>query len=112
MAPESLLPAGFEDLERFAAVWALPGINERYERRRSSTMPELQEFYDAMVPRAEAAMTYLDAFELDDMPPDALNLFWMLCSLSAVGFSVDVFGQPKVPDTCGATLPFARAPAP
>ncbi len=112
MAANTLLPEEFADLEPFARVWALPSANERYERRLASSMEELQEFYDAMVPRAEAALAYLDQFALDDIPDPALHLFWMLAALSAVGLAVDVFKQPRVPDTNGATMPWAYAPTP
>lgn len=106
------LPSAFADLERFAAKWALADINARYEERKASTMAELQDFYDTLVPRAEEAIAYLDQFDLHDMPEDALHLFWMLAALSGVGFSVDVFKQPTVPDSNDSLLPWVVAPLP
>lgn len=111
-SPVRLLPVEFADLEPFASKWSLPDINDRYEQRKASTMDELQAFYDALVPRAEAAISYLDQFDLHDMPDDALHLFWMLCALSGVGFSVDVFKQPTVPDSNDSVLPWVIAPTP
>ena len=32
-------------------------------------MADMQAFYDAITPRAEAAMAYLDQYPLDDLPP-------------------------------------------
>jgi len=58
----TLLPSEFSDLERFAAKWCLPTERERYATRLASTMDEMQAFYDAAMPRADAAMTYLDQF--------------------------------------------------
>lgn len=109
---QNLLPADFSDLERFAAKWALPDINARYEQRKASTMAELQDFYDTLVPRAEAAISYLDDFDLHDMPDDAQRLLWMLAALSGVGFAVDVFKQPTVPDSNDSLLPWVVAPWP
>src|SRR5207302_9519159 len=48
------LPADFSDLEPFAD-WAIPTERARYAKRLASTMDELQTFYDAALPRLEAA---------------------------------------------------------
>lgn len=109
---QTMLPAAFGDLERFAAKWALADINARYEARKASTMAELQDFYDTLVPRAEAAIEYLDQFDLYDMPDEAQRLFWMLAALSGVGFAVDVFRQPTVPDSNDSLLPWVQCPLP
>ena len=44
------LPTAFADLEPFAH-WCLEHEPERYAKRLSSTMDELQAFYDAAFPR-------------------------------------------------------------
>lgn len=112
MTTETMLPAQFADLERFAPVWALPDANDRYERRKASTMTELQDFYDAMVAGAKDAMAYLDQFDLYNMPDEANNLFWMLAALSPVGFAVDAFHQPTVPDSNRSRLDWVVCPGP
>src|SRR5262249_11720560 len=66
----SMLPVEFADLEPFAATWCLEREPERYGRRMTSTVDEMQAFYDAVVPRADAAMTYLEQFPLDSLPED------------------------------------------
>ena len=65
-----LLPSEFADLEPYAAKWCLPNEPARYAARLSSTMVEMQSFYDAMFPRGEAVLDYLDQFPLDTMPDD------------------------------------------
>ena len=65
------LPSDFSDLEPFAATWCLPTERERYATRLASSMDEMQALYDAAMPRADAAMTYLDQYPLDDLPEDA-----------------------------------------
>ena len=67
-AVTALLPKEFADLEPFAADWCLPTERERFAKRLASTMADMQAFYDAITPRAEAAMTYLDQYTLDDLP--------------------------------------------
>jgi hypothetical protein len=108
--PSDLLPAEFADLEPFAG-WALPTERERYAKRVASTMAELQAFYDASLPRLEAAMTYLDRYELDALPDDARNLLWLYCALVTVSFPVEVWRQPRVPDSGASTFDEVVAPA-
>jgi hypothetical protein len=94
----STLPNEFSDLEPLAA-WALPSERERYAKRIASTMDELQAFYDAAFPRMEAALQYLDQYALDAIPEDAQNLLWLYCALVTVSFPVEVWRQPRVPDS-------------
>ena len=42
-----MLPPEFADLEIFAPTWCLATEAERYAQRLSSTMTEMQAFYDA-----------------------------------------------------------------
>jgi hypothetical protein len=109
---EQLLPDGFEKLEPFVETWALPSMNERYDRRLESSIDDMQVFYDAMTAQAEEAIVYLNQFELDEMPEPALRLLWMLGSLSAVGFAVDIFHEPKVTDSAEARLAWTITPVP
>ncbi len=112
MTGARLLPEEFADLEPFAREWALPHGDDRYQRRLSGTMEEMQAFYDAVVPRGAEVIAYLDRFPLDEMPDDALHLLWMMESLSAVSFAVDIFKQPKVPDSGAAYLSWVVEPTP
>lgn len=107
-----LLPAKFSSLEPFAPKWSVGDINERYRRREASTMSELTEFYEAVVARGEEILDHLGGFSMDDLPDAERNLMWMMASLSAVSFAVDVFRQPVVPDTCGARMDWKDTPYP
>jgi|SRR5580700_716782 hypothetical protein len=108
----TLLPSEFSDLEPFASKWCLATEQERYMERLASSMGEMQAFYDALFPRADEAMTYCDKFPLDDLPEDALNLLRLLLSLVMVSFPVEVWGQPRIPDTGAAYLDLLAEPAP
>lgn len=112
MSDDTMLPEAFADLEPFAATWSLPRERDRYDRRLASTMEELQEFYDAIFPRAKDALTYLDTFELDDMPEKEINLMRMLYSLCTISFAVDCFKQPKMPDSGSAYIDVLVEPYP
>ena len=98
----SALPPAFADLEHFAQ-WALPTEHERFAKRLASSMDELQAFYDAALPRLDDAVDFLDQFELSALPDDASHLIWMYYSLMTVSFPVEVWRQPRVPDSGAST---------
>jgi hypothetical protein len=104
------LPAEFADLASFSA-WALPTERERYNKRIASTMDELQAFYDAAFPRFEAAATYLEQFSMDALPDDAKHLLWLYCALVTVSFPVEVWRQPRVPDSGASSFDAVVEPA-
>jgi hypothetical protein len=108
----SLLPPQFSELEPFAATWCLATERERFARRMTSSMDEMQAFYDAFFPRAEAAIAYCEKFPLDDMPADAERLLQLLYSLVMVSFPVEAWRQPNVPDSGAAYLDLLIEPLP
>ncbi|MFA1546213.1 hypothetical protein [Actinomadura chokoriensis] len=97
------LPAEFADLEPYAS-WALPTEPERYAKRLASTMEEMQAFYDAALPRLDDAIAHCDALPWDDLPDDARSLIHLMQSLVMVSFPVEVWKQPRVPDSGAAYL--------
>ncbi len=107
----SKLPEKFSDLEPFAD-WCLPTERERYDKRLDSSMDELQALYDAAFPRLEDAMGYLDTFPLDELPEDATNLLHLCYSLINVSFPVEVWRQPRVPDSGAAKIQCVVEPTP
>ena len=108
----ALLPDEFADLEPFAADWVLGTERERFAKRLSSSMENMQAFYDAAFPRAQAAIKYLNQFELDDLTEQAQNLLFLLYSLVMVSFPVEVWKQPHVPDAGAAYLDLVEEPVP
>ena len=105
-----ILPAPFADLEPFAD-WALERERERYAKRLASTMDELQAFYDAAFPRLGDAMAYLDQLDLNALPDDASRLLWLCYSLVNASFPVEVWRQPRVPDSGAASMDVVVQPA-
>jgi hypothetical protein len=75
-------------------------------------MAELQDFYDAVAPRAEAAIDYCDRFALDDMPESVVNLMHLIYSFIIVSFPVEVWRQPRVPDSGSASFTCFLEPTP
>jgi hypothetical protein len=107
-----LLPEQFADVEPFAARWCLPTERERFEARLAASMDDLQAFYDAFFPRAEAAIEYCDRFPLDELPADAERLLQLLYSLVMVSFPVEAWRQPHIPDSGAAYLDLLIEPVP
>jgi hypothetical protein len=96
---EQSLPDAFGELNCFTEKWALPSEQERNARRRSCTIQEIQIFYDAMLPRMDAIITYLNQSPLDQLPENAKRLFYLALSFMEVSPSVELF---KEPDETGA----------
>jgi hypothetical protein len=105
-----VLPPEFADLERFAD-WCLPTEAERYAKRLASSMDEMQAFYDDAFPRFEQILAHLDGLPLDDLPEDARRLLWLSYSLVNVSFPVEVWRQPRVPDSGAASMDAIVEPA-
>jgi hypothetical protein len=51
-----------------------------------------------MFARTDEALSYVDQFPLDNLPPDAQRLFLLTLSLAEVAPAVEQFGQPQVVD--------------
>jgi hypothetical protein len=107
----SMLPEAFAVLEPYVADWARPTRAERYATRLSKTMDEITEFYDAIAPRAEEAIAYLDTLDLNALPEDATRLLHLLYSMILVSYAVNIFKQPRIPDSGAAFFDMVAEPA-
>lgn len=108
----TLLPPEFADLEPFAETWCLATEPQRWAQRLASTMAEMQVFYDACFPRAQAAIEHCDRFDLDDLPGEVARLLQLLCALALVSYAIEVWQQPLPVDTGSARLDRTREPHP
>src|SRR6476646_7845404 len=104
------LPPEFSDLAPFAD-WALEREADRYAKRLRSSMDELQAFYDVAFPRLPDAMADLDDLALQALPEDATRLLWLCYSLVNASFPVEVWRQPRVPDSGAASMDVIVEPA-
>jgi hypothetical protein len=105
------LPQGFADLEPFVSDWALPTRAQRYEARLRRPYDELVTFYDAIAPRAEQAIAYLNELDIDELPEDAERLLHLLYSMILVSYAVNVFKQNRIPDSGAAFFDMVAEPA-
>src|SRR6476659_7493943 len=104
------LPPDFADLEPYAD-WALPSEFNRYAKRLDSTMEELQAFYDAAFPQLEKGAEYLKTVKLDGISDEDRNLLWLFSSLVTVSFAVEVWRQPRVPESGASAFNVVVEPA-
>jgi hypothetical protein len=111
VATTTTLPEGFADLEPWVADWARPTRQERYDMRLSKTIEELEAFYDAVAARAEAAIAHLDARDLDVLTDADARLLQLLYSLILVSYPVNIFNQPRIPDSGAAFFDCVVEPA-
>ncbi|KWX24060.1 hypothetical protein AFM11_11905 [Mycolicibacterium wolinskyi] len=109
---EPMLPSAFAELEPYAETWCLATETERWNARLSSTMPQMEQFYDAFFPRLEEAIDYCDKFPLDGLPDDALNLLHLIYSLIMVAMSVEIMHQPAPVDAADAVMIRTGEPVP
>lgn len=106
------LPSAFAELEPFAETWCLETETERWNQRLSSSMPQMQAFYDAFFPRLEEAIEHCDKFPLDDLPDDAVNLLHLIYSLVMVSMSIEIMHQPAPVDAADAVMIRTGEPRP
>jgi hypothetical protein len=103
------LPAEFAALAPFSD-WILATEPERYAKRLASSMDEMQAFYDAAFPLLDPASKYLERFGMDKLPEPERNLLLLMMSLVMVSFPVEVWKQPRVPDSGAAYLDLVVEP--
>ena len=107
----TMLPDGFSELEPYVPDWARSTREERYDTRLSKTIEEIEEFYDAVAARAEDAIAYLNARDLDALTEADTRLLQLLYSLILVSYSVNIFSQPRIPDSGSAFFDCVVEPA-
>ena len=69
------------------------------------------EFYDGIAPRAEDAIAYLDGLDIDDLGHEAKRLMQLLYSMILVSYAVNIFKQPRIPDSGAAFFDMVVEPA-
>jgi hypothetical protein len=97
IAADSRLPEGFDSLEKHVSKWAGYSTQERWNTRSSSSMQQIQAFYDDMLPHAERALAYLDTQSLSSLSSEADRLLRLLLSLSSCSMAVELHHQPRAP---------------
>lgn len=95
----SLLPAGYETLEPFAAEWALPTSAQRATKRGESSPEARQAFYAAALPVAGPALAALDAKPLGELDAQEKRLLDLLLTFSHIALAVEIQGEAEAQHT-------------
>lgn len=108
----TMLPPGFADLEPSAETWCLASESDRWAQRMSSTMPELQAFYDTGFPRLRDALDHCAESPLDDVPEQPGGLLQLVHSIVMVAMRVEIWHQPQVVNGADAEIQRVGEPVP
>src|SRR5438067_1409476 len=84
------LPEPFAALNPFVKDWALPHEQARYQRLHTVSLDELRAFYDAMLPRMDEILPFLNQYSMKDMPEDVRTLFDMAMTFSETAHPIDL----------------------
>ena len=93
------LPEEFRDLLPYLD-WALEPERARTEKRVSSSMESIRDFYDAVMPRLEAMILHLEDFRDGPMPAPAHRLYLMSLSLVEIANLVELYKRREVFEGC------------
>ncbi|MDD3651131.1 hypothetical protein [Immundisolibacter sp.] len=91
------LPQEFADLEPLCAVWAIGDEAARNRKRLASSMAELQDFYNALLPRMDAIIQHLNVRPLDSLAPGEQTLLDLALMFMEVAPAVEIYKDPDVP---------------
>lgn len=95
----NLLPPAFAELQPFVAHWACRTTNERVAARSTLPQAEIRAFYDAMVPRLDEAIDYIDSIGLHALTPEAETLTQLVLGLGQASIAIEIHGAPIKPGT-------------
>ena len=96
---DAALPDGFEDLSPWLD-WALEPERARTAKKTEASMEELRALYDAVMPRMEEIIAYLDSVPSDDRPAPAHRLYLITLSLVEVSNLVEIYKRREVIEAC------------
>ena len=99
MSETNQLPPIFAELAPFVAHWACPTTNERVRARSVLPQEDIRAFYDAMVPRLDEAIDYIDSVGLHTLTPEAATLTRLVLGLGQASIAIEIHGAPIKPGT-------------
>lgn len=63
-----MITPDFTGLQPFIDHWGLESAHERIRNRSEANLSELQEFYDAIIPRLDEIIEFLNQFPVNEIP--------------------------------------------
>ncbi|MES2492237.1 MAG: hypothetical protein V4579_03030 [Pseudomonadota bacterium] len=93
------LPPAFAELQGFVDHWARATTNKRVAARSVLSQSDIRTFYDAMVPRLNEAIDYIDSVGLHSLTPEAETLTRLVLGLGQASIAIEIHGAPIKPGT-------------
>lgn len=94
----NVLPAQFAELEPHVPRWVAATERERFANRIGSSLDELDGMYQALLPRMDEILTYLDTkpADADQLDPADRNLAFLAMAAMENARSVEVWRKVDV----------------
>ena len=93
----SAVPAEFHELDSYLEKWAIPSYSARLEARLSSTIEELTDLHDAVLPHMKSIILKLDEYPLSDVPTELKPYGHLVLTVAAYDLAVNRFKDIDVP---------------
>lgn len=88
--PARRLPEAFADLSHLVQEWALPSERARFLKLHAVRIDELRAFYDTMLPRMQAVLDHLNAYQVAELPEDARTLYELAMTFAETAHPIDL----------------------
>ena len=86
----------FSELKEFMDEWGDADAHQRLSKRTSAEFSDIKRFYDAVVPRLEEIIEFLNRFPVDDIPGEHRPLAWMALAACEMDDPVNVWKAPEL----------------
>lgn len=86
------LPERFAAIEEKWGAWIIDNEPARARARTQKPKEELVAFYDDVRPRIPELLGYIDQFQIESLPADAKNLWWLVSSYIGIAVALEVYG--------------------
>ena len=81
----------FSDLKEFMDEWGYADAHERLKKRSNAEFSDIKKFYDAVVPRLEEIIEFLNQYPVDDIPGEFRPLAYMALAACEVDDPVNIW---------------------
>ena len=81
----------FSDLSGFIGTWGLETAPERLNNRSTANLSEMQAFYDAVTPRLEEIIEFLNQFPVNEIPEEFRPIANMALAVCEVDDAINLW---------------------
>ena len=86
----------FSDLKEFMDEWGYADAHLRLNKRSNAGFSDIKKFYDAIVPRLEEIIEFLNQFPVDDIPEEYRPLAYLALAACEVDDPVNIWNSPEL----------------